>query len=115
MLCKLTRVAQGESGFMRSILLVDVGHGFDTLPLWLGRLWAVAFYDFAGVLAGEEAKLRDRQTSAGFAGAAGVELRLGLEIGYLPFGTLRLGGALVHGDAEDRGALGVAGWLRLGN
>ena len=49
--------------------LVDVGHGFDTLPLWLGRLWAVAFYDFAGVLAGEEAKLRDRQTSAGFAAA----------------------------------------------
>ena len=90
--------------------LLDVGHGFDTLPLWLGRLWAVAFLDAAGVLAGDEARLRDVRTTSGVAGSAGVEFRLAVQTGYLPLGTLRLGAAAVHGGAE-----GFATWIRIGN
>lgn len=89
--------------------LLDLGHGFDTLPLWLGRLWAVVFVDAAGVLAGDEARLRAVTTASGVAGSAGVELRLGVDTGYLPLGTLRLGAAAIHGGAE-----GFASWIRLG-
>ncbi|MCB9738902.1 MAG: BamA/TamA family outer membrane protein, partial [Deltaproteobacteria bacterium] len=89
--------------------LLDLGRGFDTLPLWLGRLWAVVFVDAAGVLAGDEARLRAVTTTSGVAGSAGVELRLGVDTGYLPLGTLRLGAAAIHGGAE-----GFASWIRLG-
>lgn len=88
----------------------NIGHGFDTLPLWLGRLWWTPFVDAAGVLAGDEVQLRDRATTAGVVASVGAEIRLGLESAYQPLGTVRLGAAAIVG-----GNGGWSGWLRLGD
>lgn len=86
-----------------------IGHGFDTLPLWLGRLWWTPFVDAAGVLAGDEARLRDRATTSGVVASIGAEIRLGLESGYQALGTLRLGAAAIVGANG-----GWSTWVRLG-
>jgi len=86
-----------------------IGHGFDTLPLWLGRLWWTPFVDAAGVLAGDEAQLRDRATTSGVVASIGAEIRVGLESGYQALGTLRLGAAAIVG-----GNGGWSTWVRLG-
>ncbi len=90
--------------------LLDIGRGFDTLPLWLGRLWWTPFVDAAAALAGEESERRERSTTSGALCSLGAELRLQLDVGYVAAGSLRLGAAGIVG-----GNGGWSAWLRLGD
>ncbi len=90
--------------------LLDIGRGFDTLPLWLGRLWWTPFVDAAAALAGAESERRERSTTSGALCSLGAELRLQLDVGFVAAGSLRLGAAGIVG-----GNGGWSAWLRLGD
>ena len=69
------------------IPIADIGRGFDTLPLWFGRLQATPFVD--GAWAFLPPRFAERFT--GGAWSTGAELLLNWEAGYGLPGTLRLG------------------------
>ena len=79
--------------------LRDFGTGFDVLPFFLSRQWAVAFIDAAGVWDRTPVK-RLAPRGSGYAVSIGAELRMGLEVGYVSQGALALGWAYAVGTYD---------------
>lgn len=82
----------GWSSMQVHLPLRAIGSGFDALPFYLGRAWAVAFVDAAAVWDASP-EVRDEPRGSGWAVSLGAELRVGLEVGYISQGALALGAA----------------------
>ncbi len=85
--------------------LLDVGHGLDLLPVYGRRLFVVPFADAAYAFLPPKGSF----LQPGGIWSVGAELRLDYDLGYQPYGLVRLGFAHAFGEFG-----GDAGYLTLG-